>query len=101
MYPAFGTRVVSAKIVPRGTQFRAEITLFWTSIRPDRPGFAAFAAWAWTRSPAIVPRGTIWGEWEASGKLCWKSFILCQIQLPEIMLFCALLQRMGMFGVKR
>jgi len=31
------------------------------------------------RQSQIVPRGTIWGEWEGSGKLCCKW--LCFVEL--------------------
>ena len=43
----------------------------------------------------IVPRGTISGEWDGFGEVCWKWFYFLGLHLPEIMVFCALLQRMG------
>jgi len=45
--------------------------------------------------PAIVPRGTILGEWDGLGEVCWKWCYFLGLHLPEIMVFCALLQRMG------
>jgi hypothetical protein len=49
----------------------------------------------------IVPRGTIWGEWEGSGNLCCKWLFLLSLPLRNIMAICALLQRMGIFGGER
>jgi hypothetical protein len=41
-------------------------------------------------------------QFEANGKamenFVASGFVLCRMQLPEIMVFCALLQRMGIFG---
>jgi hypothetical protein len=45
----------------------------------------------------IALRRTIWGEWEARGKLCWKCFLLLDLQLHVIKVFCACLQRMVIF----
>jgi hypothetical protein len=41
-------------------------------------------------------------QFEANGKamenFVASGFVLCRMQLPEIMVFCALLQRMGNFA---
>ncbi len=45
-----------------------------------------------------APRGTIWGEREGHGKLCWKCFVFLYLQLNVIRVFCACLQRMVIFA---
>jgi len=49
------------------------------------------------RGLEIVPRRTIFGEWEAFGEGCWKWRVLLGLELRIFIAICALLQRMG-FG---
>jgi len=38
----------------------------------------------------IVPRRTIFGEWEGPGEVCWKCFGLLGLELRAIAAICAL-----------
>jgi hypothetical protein len=43
----------------------------------------------------IVPRVALAGEWDGSGKACWKWLVFSDLTLPIFMPVCALLQRMA------
>jgi len=45
----------------------------------------------------LVPRVTIFGEWEARGEVCCMPPVINDVELRNLSAICALLQRMG-FG---